>query len=92
MNTFEDNRRALNNVHTVVAHGYVCNNLLENRPSFLKFLVLCFRGLKLGAKFLGRKAVVWWSWCIINVMYLDLSALKELCILSRLSGHAGPNR
>jgi len=56
MNVFEDNRRAFNNPRTVVAHGYVCDDLLENRLSFLEFLVLCLRSLKLGAKFLGESS------------------------------------
>lgn len=58
MNTFEDDMRALNDSRTVVAHSYVCNNLLENRSSFLEFLVLCFCSLKLGAKFLGKSSSV----------------------------------
>lgn len=56
MDTFEDDRRALINSRTVVAHGYVCDDLLKNRPSLLEFLVLCFCSLKLGAKFLDKSS------------------------------------
>lgn len=39
-------------VRTIIAHGYVCHNFLQDRLPFGKLFVLCFSGLQLGTKFL----------------------------------------
>ena len=73
---------------TIVAHGNVSNNFLQDRLPLLKLLVLCLSGMKFCSKLLlDQESRQIPEERIDSCAYLDLASSEEFGILASLTTH-----